>query len=314
MAYTYDEFISRANKAGLTNQFSSYDMELAKKYPEFGISMLSLKQQWANAATPSAKAVANEEANRLRAAYGSYTGGFDGSLYLPLQKSTAPSFSYGDAPKYENRYATRQQELLDRVTNYEPFSYDPNSDPVRSAYAKQYRREGQRAASDALAIGAAATGGIPSTHAQTAASQARDYYAAKEADIIPRLYEDAYGRYLDNFRLRQAALEAINEQEGIDYARFLDAYSQYKDARDFTYGSYADSLALDFDKEQAQAKLEQQRIENALDLWKLYGYATDEVAGALGIEPGTPTADRKNDDLSAAKKASSKSASSKAEA
>lgn len=223
MAYTYEEFLSRAEKAGLKNQFSSYDMDLAKKYPEFGISMLSLKQQWANASTPSAKAVANEEANKLRAVYGSYTGGSDGSLYIPTGKQTASSFSYEQAPSYENKYTSKQQELLDRVTNYEPFSYDPESDPVRIAYSKQYRREGQRAAADALATGAAATGGIPSTHAQTAASQARDYYAAKEADIIPELYEDAYGRYLDEFRLRQAALEAINEQESIDYARFLDA-------------------------------------------------------------------------------------------
>lgn len=310
MAYTYEEFLSKAESSGLKNQFSGYDMDLAKKYPEFGMSMLSLKQQWANATTASAKAVANEEANKLRAAYGSYTGGSDGSLYIPTARQTTASFSYADAPSYENRYASTQKELLDKVINYEPFSYDPQSDPVRSAYMKQYRREGQRSAADALAIGAQATGGIPSSYAQTAASQASDYYAAKASDIIPTLYENAYNRYLNDFKLRQAALDAINEQEGIDYSRFLDAYDQYANDRDFAYGTYADAQELASAAEQAAAKAQQQKIENALDLWKLYGYATDEVAGVLGVEPGTPTTDRQYDDWYSAYKGSTASAKS----
>ena len=42
MAYTYDDFVAAANKAGLMNQFSETDLVTAQKNPEYGLSMLSL--------------------------------------------------------------------------------------------------------------------------------------------------------------------------------------------------------------------------------------------------------------------------------
>ena len=43
MAYTYDDFVNAANQSGLMGQFSQDDLNLAQKYPEFGLSVLSLK-------------------------------------------------------------------------------------------------------------------------------------------------------------------------------------------------------------------------------------------------------------------------------
>ena len=44
MAYTYDDFVKAANQSGLMGQFSQDDLNLAQKYPEFGLSVLSLKK------------------------------------------------------------------------------------------------------------------------------------------------------------------------------------------------------------------------------------------------------------------------------
>lgn len=100
------------------------------------------------------------------------------------------------------------------------------------AYAKRYAREGQRAVQDALGAAAAATGGIPSSYAVTAAAQAGDYYASQMADKIPELYQQAYSRY-------------INE------------LTQYNTDRDFQYGQFTDDISH-------QAAARQEALQNAL--------------------------------------------------
>ena len=51
MAYTYDDFLSAAGNSGLLGEFSQTDLDTAMKYPEFGLSILSLKKDYHNATT-----------------------------------------------------------------------------------------------------------------------------------------------------------------------------------------------------------------------------------------------------------------------
>ena len=112
------------------------------------------------------------------------------------------------------------------------FSYDLESDPVWQAYKKQYTREGQRATQDALGTTAASTGGIPSSYATAAATQAGDYYAAQMTDKVPELYQQAYNRYLNEL-------------------------SQWNADRNFGYGQYIDEL-------NTQIANRQEALQNAL--------------------------------------------------
>jgi len=80
---TYSDFTTAAKNAGLLENFSMDDLELASRYPEFGMSVLSLKQDYNNATTDAQRLLANETANELRRSYGNYSGGADGSAYLP---------------------------------------------------------------------------------------------------------------------------------------------------------------------------------------------------------------------------------------
>ena len=81
MPYSYDDFLSAATSSGLLGEFSQADLETAKKYPEFGLSILSLKRDYHDAATDEQKLLANEAANQLRSSYGNYMGGSDGGSY-----------------------------------------------------------------------------------------------------------------------------------------------------------------------------------------------------------------------------------------
>ena len=69
MAYTYNDFLNAANKSGLLQQISESDRNMAKQYPEFGLSMLSLTKDLNNASTAEQKLLATEAADQLRGAY-----------------------------------------------------------------------------------------------------------------------------------------------------------------------------------------------------------------------------------------------------
>lgn len=260
MAYTYDDFVNAANQSGLMGQFSQDDLNLAQKYPEFGLSVLSLKKDYNNATTAEQRLLANQAANELRKSYGNYSGGADGGSFrlesklnrraddLLDQLGSFGSFSYDEAPTYENAFAQQQKDLLDRILNREDFAWSKETDPQWSSYKKSYLREGDRATANALAQASAASGGRPSSYAVNAATQAGDYYATKLNDVIPTLYQQAYERYLDEYNMKLKDLNAVNQQEQLDYAKYLDRLGQFNTDRGFTYQNYAD----DYDRLRSQ--------------------------------------------------------------
>lgn len=260
MAYTYDDFVKAANQSGLMGQFSQDDLNLAQKYPEFGLSVLSLKKDYNNATTAEQRLLANQAANELRKSYGNYSGGADGGSFrlesklnrrsddLLDQLGSFGSFSYGEAPTYENTFAQQQKDLLDRILNREDFSWSKETDPQWSSYKKSYLREGDRATANALAQASAASSGRPSSYAVNAATQAGDYYATKLNDVIPTLYQQAYERYLDEYNMKLKDLNTVNQQEQLDYAKYLDRLGQFNTDRGFAYQNYAD----DYDRLRSQ--------------------------------------------------------------
>lgn len=252
---TYEELLDQIQGKG--QSWSQWDLETARKNPSFGASMLTYKQDWAEATDQAGRTAANQAAEALRRQYGSYLGGPDGSKYYGLggpgsyqsgyqdriseildEMSNYRDFDYGPAPTYNNRYQETLDELLGQVQNYGPFTWSKEEDPAYSAYAKQYRREGQRATADAMAQAAALTGGQVSTAAATAASQAGDYYAGQLADVIPQLYENAYQRYLSDYSLLADQLGQVQQAEQLDYAKYLDELGQYNADRNLSYDQW----------------------------------------------------------------------------
>lgn len=267
--YTYDDFQKAMQSSGLGGQFSDADLKLAQQNPDAGMSILKYKQDYKNAATDEARALANLGAEGIRSSYGGYTGGQSGAnFYLdPLspkdfQSSATPtyknnyadtisglldkqlgygSYSYGEAqPEYNNRYDATIQDLLDQIVNRKDFSYDPENDQLYSQYRKQYTREGQRATQDALGAAAAASGGIPSSYAVNAAAQAGDYYASQMTDKIPELYQLAYNKYMNDYNMKLSDLGAVQGAEQSDYDKFLNEMQQYNTNRAFDYQAWMD--------------------------------------------------------------------------
>lgn len=193
--YSYKDFEDALMKSGQQPMFSDADMRLAQSNPDAGMSLLTYKQQYQDAKTQDAKALAHAGAEEIRRKFGGYSGGTAGADFKMI---TAP------------------------VATVKPFEYDAASDPVYSQYRKQFLREGKRAVEDTMGTAAAMTGGIPSSHAVTAAGQAGNYYNAQLTDKIPELYQQAYNRYLNEFTMQQQAREAALQeaQVGAQYGDY----------------------------------------------------------------------------------------------
>ena len=254
------------------------------------------------------------------AAGGSDSG--SGKAYSPYV-SAIEAFDYGPAPEWDGtEYERRRDEALRRAEDMK-FSYDPDADPNWQAYQKQYRREGQRAAADALGQAAALTGGVPSSYAVTAASQAGDYYASQLSDKLPQLYRDAYNRYLQEYQRQMGIADAYAGYGQTEYSRYLDRLGQYNTDRKFAYGTYRDRIGdaryadeRDYERsenerkrayqqeqdayDRAQDALANERkerqyadqrhdaaVDEALAVAKYLGYVPEQYADILGVPAGT---------------------------
>jgi hypothetical protein len=301
MGYTYDDFVTAANKAGVMNRFSDNDLSTAKKNPEYGMSMVGLMQDVSNAKTDEQRLLATEAANQMRKNYGVYNIGNSASDYsyaasygstiddLMGQIKDYGSFDYGSQEEY--------QKLLDSIVNQQPFSYDLESDPSWQAYKKAYLREGERASANALALASAASGGRPSSYAMTAAQQAGNYYAGQLGDMIPTLEQNAYARYRGDFADRMSSLGALETDRAFNYENWVNEYNmlqnslgnyQGQDATD--YQRYLDAYSRQHQAEQERLAQDQLAYEKAMTLYQTMGYATPEVAKILGIPAGTKVA------------------------
>lgn len=310
-SYTYDDFVKAANQKGLFQEFSQADLQTAQRYPEFGMSILGLKEDIHKATTPEAKLLANEMANQLRSSYGGYTGGKYGADYIsdgkiPNQIDSVldkingfGSFNFDqERPSYENQYAEQQQALLDAIINRPDFSWSKEDDPQWHSYRKSYLREGDRATADALGQAAAASGGRPSTAAVTAATQAGDYYATQLNDIIPTLYQQAYDRYLNEYNMSLQDLNAVNTQEQLDYAKYLDQLGQFNTDRNFAFNQYLSDFDILQDKLsalQGQDSVDFDRYWNGQQLQREDAMAQQQLAqgqvDAILSAGGSPSAD-----------------------
>lgn len=312
--YTYDQAVEQAKKAGIYDQIDDADWKLGQKNPDALMSIISYKIDYNKpGATDQQRALANEGANQIRAGYGEYTGGGDGSkLYLtPLSPGSfeygaAPirpedygdtykalldkqlnygSFSYGSAPDYTSRNDGILEQQKQNLLNRKDFEYDAETDPLYAQYRKQYTREGQRATENAIGQTAAASGGMPSSYTATAAAQAGNYYASQMTDKIPELYQLAYQKYSDDYNRQLSDIAAIQSYEQMDRDLYNTKLQQYNTDRAFDYGAWKDQYnmgASNIDTVMALDRLAEEKYKTDLGQYNTdrsfdYGKLLDEI-------------------------------------
>lgn len=178
---------------------------------------------------------------------------------------------------YDNAYSGAINKLIDQAVNRQPFQYDPATDAAYQSYARMYGRLGNQAAQDTLADVAAQTGGLASSYATTAASQARANYNQALTDKIPELMQLAYDKYRNQY---QDTMSNIDMLTGLSNT----LYGRYADKRDFEWN------VKQYEQQLAQSQNAQQ-YEQMLNMWATLGYANSTIAAFFGIPVGTKTDD-----------------------
>lgn len=203
------------------------DLDLIRKYTE--------NWEAANEAGDEAgKQAAHDAAEKIRAKY-QYSGGAAGNEYNKLSGGSSGSSwldKLGDSG-YSYDASGKISAALDALLNREAFSYDAASDPLYQQYRKQYTREADRSAENALGKAAVMTGGMPSTAAVTASQQASDYQMSQLTDKIPELQQLAYSMYMNDLDADRQNLSTLIGLEDNNYNRWLDERNYlYQLARD----------------------------------------------------------------------------------
>ncbi len=200
----------------------------------------------------------------------------DGNSYAPKSAIEAAvnkfkqNTGYTTHMELANKHLSETQEMADmylnKINNYAPFAYDPQSDPVYKAYEAMYTRNAKAAQENTLHINNARTGGYTNTAAITAGNQAYYNHMAALADRVPELEANAYARYKDQYNMlwqglsaygtpvdrysiaanaNAAGINALYNALEADYQRDIDNYKMGIDDRDFAYQAEWDAWQRD---------------------------------------------------------------------
>lgn len=152
-------------------------------------------------------------------------------------------FQYEKAPQIVDNYANVINNAADAIANRAAFQYNPDNDPLFAVYQKQYAREGDRAAANALANAAMLSGGQASTAAIAASQQAQNYYGSQMADKIPELYQIAYNQYQDEGDRMRQNLDMYRSLRSDDYGLQESNRDQHNFDQQFLYNMALQDLA-----------------------------------------------------------------------
>ncbi len=126
----------------------------------------------------------------------------------------------GGSGGYRSDYTGQIADLYDQIMNRPKFSYDPNQDPLYSAYRDQYMQNGQLAMRDAMGTAAGLTGGCGNSWGDTAGFQA---YLEQMKDNLPEPERTAPEGYPDDEELPMTS----GELEADGYSRYVNELSAW---------------------------------------------------------------------------------------
>ena len=128
---------------------------------------------------------------------------------------------------YQSAYGAQIDALAQQIARRPSFTYDANGDLLYRQYSARYQKQGRTAMEDTLGQAAGMTGGYGNSYAATASNQAYQAYLSKLNDVLPTLYETAYGKYRDAGETMQKQLENLQGMESNAYSAYRDQAADY---------------------------------------------------------------------------------------
>lgn len=186
------------------------------------------------------------------------------------QEPEIQSMSLNAPAQYESPYSAQIESILNNIINRQPFSYNVNADPIYNQYKDAYTQSGNLAMRDTMGNAAALTGGYGSSYGQTVGQQAYNQHMGQLNNVIPELYQAAYGRYQNEGNNLLNNLSALQGMEQQAYNQHRDNVGDYQSDRAFDYNRQMDEQSQanwnrQFDHGVSQDALAQQNYEREFD-------------------------------------------------
>ena len=217
---------------------SEFDKAL---HPSALSGIIESKREYANAeksGNTAAMKQANNKANTIRARFGAYSGGIDGSEYNQIPQS----YEIRNNTSYTSPYDKQIKNLTKKINAIPEFEYNPETDPLYKVYQSIYTKLGEDAADRAMSQNALRSGGVNSSSAISAASLAQNKYNSMLAAKIPELYEASLKKYEDTYNRLFKELETITALDDTMYSRYRDEITDFENDR--KYYSEKDQSAI----------------------------------------------------------------------
>ena len=164
-------------------------------------------------------------------------------------------------------------DVMNKILNREPFSYDLNGDALYQQYKDKYIQQGKMAMQDTMGQAAAMTGGYGNSYASTAGNQAYQAHLNNLNDVIPELYQMAYDKYNQEGQDLYNQYGMLSDDRNMEYGMWGDGYNRAIADRDY-YGNEANNAyAKDY------GEWADNRTHDTEKYWKEteFGYAIDET-------------------------------------
>lgn len=147
----------------------------------------------------------------------------------------------------ENTYNSEIRELVSALTGMD-FSYDPENDIAYRLIRDENRKAARLAMEDTLGKATALTGGYANTYAQSAAQQAYTGELSKTAELIPELYEAAYGRFSDDRDSLSDSIKLLSDLDSEEFDKYTALMKQYLSEGEMLFDNYRWESEEEFDR------------------------------------------------------------------
>ena len=188
---------------------------------------------------------------------------------------------------YQSRWDAELDSLYDQITNRKPFQYDLNQDALYQQYKEQYQRLGRTAMQDTMGQAASLTGGYGSTYAEQVGQQTYNAYLQSLNDIVPELYDRAYGRYQDEGQDLYNRYGLVSDRESMDYSKYRDTVSDYYNDLADARSSYDSEWNKDYKQWSDQLSYWQQKAAQEQAYWQSQQRAAGGSGGSGGGRAGS---------------------------
>ena len=140
---------------------------------------------------------------------------------------------------------------------------------------------------DTMGQAASLTGGYGSTYAEQVGQQTYNAYLQSLNDIVPELYDRAYGRYQDEGQDLYNRYGLVSDRESMDYSKYRDTVSDYYNDLADARSAYDSEWNKDYTQWSDQLSYWQQKAAQEQAYWQSQQRAAGGRGGGGGGSAGS---------------------------